>query len=128
MSNHNPDMGNKRLIQLAEILEAADENHASRGEPLYEQQIYTHPCGTPACALGHWAAANPQSWAFSSGAPYGLTTGSRWNQCAIDFHLGLDEIDELFGMFGCGLPSTSKEAASYIRGFVSRRMARGVQS
>ena len=123
MASHTPDLGNERLLQLAAILQVADEVHVHRREPTYDQQKYTHACGTPACALGHWAAANPESWVFECGVPVGRTNGSRWNQAAIDFHLSSQEYEELFGPFGCGLPKTAKSAASYIREFVARRQA-----
>lgn len=123
MSNHTPDLGNQRLLDLAAILDSADAIHLERGERAYDQEVFTHPCGTPACALGHWAAAHPESWVFHCGVPVGLTTGSRWNQAAMDFFVDEEEYEELFGAFGCGFAQTSKDAASYIREFVSRRAA-----
>lgn len=48
------------LEELACILDKADALHAEKGEPAYKQAAYAHASGTPACALGHWAAAHPE--------------------------------------------------------------------
>lgn len=116
-------LGNARLLELAQILDTADERHRERGEPTYDQQAFTHQCGSPACSLGEWAAANPESWRFSEGVPVGIEHGSRWIQCYIDFAIDENHYAELFGPFGCRNAQTSKDAAAYIRSFVARRSA-----
>ena len=123
----NQDEGNKRLLLLASILDTADQLHGQRGEPTYDQQRMTHPCGTPACALGHWAEARRDLWTIdvSLGAPlyvhrqtqtYGYVEGA-----VEDFALTEDDAEELFGEKGCGGAKTAMQASAYIREFVRKR-------
>lgn len=99
------------LLELAEILETADEKHLARGEPTYEQDFASHDCGTPACALGHWVAAkHPVEYKIQ-----------RWSWGQImqqDFGLDDEYADIIFGSDGCGRAQTAKDAAAFIRTFV----------
>lgn len=121
--------GMSRLMELADILDEADEQHWARGEPLYDQGSWLHPCGTPACALGHWAAANTDRWTTHILWKPLLTSVAAgvWHSsidCAqVDFCLDYDEASELFGGIGCGHAKTGKQAAAYIRAFVARKCA-----
>lgn len=111
----------ERLLALADILDKADELHTARGEPTYLQGCYTHPCGTPACALGHWAVANPDRWSFACGTPYLILSASGVSRCAqSEFGLSWHESEEIFGSEGCDFAETAKQAADYIRDFVAR--------
>lgn len=119
-------VGNRRLLKLADILSKADATHKKKSEPNYDQQFYAHECGTPACALGHWATAN-RRWVWL-GLKYDLfprlrnnSHGSTTEDAMEEFHLTEDEADELFEVDGCGNAQTAKEAARYIRAFVKRR-------
>jgi hypothetical protein len=106
--------GAKRLIKLAGILGRADALHKKRGEPGYAQERASHTCGTPACAGGHWNASinlSPDSirkGSFYHDETFGLSSEREWF--------------ELFGSTGCGDARTAREAASYIRGFVARKL------
>lgn len=116
--------GNAKLLRLAAILDTADALHAERGEPGYCQVLYQHGCGTPACAQGHWAAANPDRWEFIDGMTYlrnsHLTSkGAAMREFALDDEFG--EWGELFAEDGCDNAQTAAEAAAYIRAFVARR-------
>lgn len=122
-------IGNRRLLKLANILDTADAAHRKRKEPTYSQYEFTHDCGTPACALGHWAAANPRRWYFegslypqlrNAGSPY----TSPLDDACDEFSIDSDETQELFDVGGCGNARTAKQAAKYIRAFVKRRADR----
>jgi hypothetical protein len=109
-----------RLMELASILDTAVN---------YDQGIYIHTCGSPACALGHWAKAHPERWTFESAAPVlhsypnwkdGLTATQR--SAMIEFDLnGWNEVDDLFGSEGCDDAISGRHAAGYIRQFVRLR-------
>jgi hypothetical protein len=120
--------GQARLLELADILDRADEEHRAKGEPGYSQRRFLHHCGTPSCALGHWAAAHPERWTMMTGIP------GRWmpfNQIDPALTAGMHEFcitggewEELFEGIGCGGAKTAKQAAAYIREFVKRREQR----
>jgi hypothetical protein len=122
-------VGNRRLLKLAAILDAADKRHRERQEPTYNQAAFVHPCGTPACAIGHWAAANPRRWRISSIGPIGLVEprNSRplgvFQEAVKEFALDAHDYgwDELFSKDGCGSAKNGKQAAKYIRQYVARR-------
>ncbi len=114
--------GANRLLKLALILDTADALHKKKCEPRYDQNLYRHPCGTPACALGHWAAANPKRFTVT---PFGipLTATSYGIETAVlEFGIDFDEVEELFDVYGCGGAKTAKQAARYIRAFVKRKL------
>ena len=118
----NIELGNERLLKLAAILDVADAEHRKKKEPTYDQTEIVHPCGTPACAVGHWAAANPDRWQIRNECTY--LKGSRLGPISAvceEFVISDDEYRELFGMSGCGEAKTAKQAAKYIRRFVKRR-------
>lgn len=106
--------GSKRLLKLAKILDTADAKHKEKGEPTYDQCVDAHPCGTPACAGGHWNVS------------VGLTPGTMYR--AKSFYSsdtwGITDSEwlELFGPAGCNNAQTSKDAAKYIRAFVKRKL------
>lgn len=118
-------LGNQRLLQLAEILDTADERHRQRGEPTYHQTCYVHPCGTPSCAMGEWAAANPDRWILDVHKHRLLSRLSSDYLLAQCDEFGLSEAEraQLFGLDGCNNARTAKDAAAYIRWFVARRQS-----
>jgi hypothetical protein len=125
--------GLKRLADLAEILEKADAEHRMNGTPTYKQGAWAHPCGTPACAFGHYAGAHPEKfkifrprWGTSQ---YFITrrhsegfgnNDEAYELAREEFCLDEDEANELFNGYGCGGAQTSKDAAKYIRFFIAR--------
>lgn len=122
-------IGKKRLLKLAEILDTADAEHRKKGEPTYNQDQLIHPCGTPACALGHWAEYSRRLKIVPAncGSRYvvefkdSATFRPTIDQIAYDeFGLSATHADELFGFVGCGGAKTAKQAARYIRSFVKR--------
>src|SRR5689334_20106169 len=105
-------VGMNRLLRLANILDVADKKHRERKEPTYFQGYYDHPCGTPACALGHWAAHTPSRWKLISMTMndgnqdfYGL------DAAISDFGIDREESHDLFGGNGCDGAKTAKQAA-----------------
>lgn len=117
-------VGATRLIKLAKILDKADALHAKLGEPAYDQGAVIHPCGTPACALGHWAFHNPRRWCLDvfNGATLKVTGHSNTIPNGMG-EFGIDE-DESRALFGYTAdPNTAKEAATLIRAFVKRKLA-----
>jgi len=106
--------GNANLLKLASILDKADAKHRARKEPTYDQSKLRHDCGTPACAFGHWVSY-VNSRHISTAEKSKLTDFSR-----IAFNISGDEWSELFGMRGCCMARTAKDAAHYIRMFVAR--------
>jgi hypothetical protein len=118
--------GMARLLQLAEMLDRADEEHKRKGEPGYDQERYRHGCGAPACGLGHWAAANPDRWkldvdTYAPALKHGLTFIFGLRAAEHDFALTSRETLELFEVYGCNNAKTALEAAAYIRAFVARQ-------
>lgn len=122
-------IGNRRLLRAAKILDTADAKHKRAGEPLYLQRFFTHPCGTPACTLGHYAAHTPKRWAFDDGKrPYLTGAGDEaymshdsFEDACVEFDISLREAELLFGARGCNSATTAAEAAVYIRRFVRQR-------
>lgn len=114
-------VGNKRLLRLADILDKADALHKERGEPTYAQYRVMHECGTPACALGHWAYNNPRRWKFNSRGAESRETRltAVVKNGMYEFSLSYEESDALFGV-DADHP-TAKSVAKYIRAFVKRR-------
>lgn len=118
--------GLKRLLRLADILDVADAQHRAKKEPTYDQSTFKKSCGTPACALGHWAAHNPRRWKFdTTGHPYLRTTeplyGISFEDASQEFGIDHHAINELFEYNGCGRAKTGKQAAKFIRKFVKAR-------
>src|SRR5262245_31017735 len=111
-------LGNERLMQLALVLDTADEVHVAKHEPTYDQTVIHHECGTPACALGHWACANPDRWIMKSYTCFMRGSYSPRTDAMNEFALNMSEYDELFSSYGCGRAKTAKAAADYIREFV----------
>lgn len=120
-------VGNRRLLKLADILDKADVEHRKAREPTYNQRVIAHDCGTPGCAAGHWAFANPRRWRIDSNtfmtvlkaAPDKMGVDAIAEEFALTWH----QHDELFAYDGCGGARTAKQAAKYIRAFVKKRSA-----
>lgn len=116
-------MNVERLLELADVLDAAHERGTNYDQKMFFHDLYSgHPCGTPACALGHWAYANQDRWENCYNTP---TLKHRRNVSIFDavheeFGLNSTQASELFGGYGCGFAKDAKQAAAYIRDFVFR--------
>ncbi len=127
------EYGAERLLLMADALDAAQKRQDSL--PLHKrftmatwghEAIGTNECGTPACALGHYAVtkeAQSRGWNLSI---YGhLETPTRsdvMKSARKEFDINDQEIDRLFSGSGCGGAQTPREAANYIREFVFNKM------
>lgn len=131
-------MNKERLLNVAKAL------RESLKPEDFSMDMY-HVCGTPACALGHYAARPDLQSAFALGKDgrSGLFRASdeaqSWDQCiaycgpAICEHFDIsadqatdlfadgdtDEDDEVITEVGCGNPKNAIEAAEYIERFVA---------
>jgi hypothetical protein len=90
-------------------------------------------CGTPACALGHYAARTDLQRAFKLKHGDVQTTSGSPDVSGVCYeHFGLlelwghgDEWIELFADNGCGGATTPLQAAKYIEKFVARKAKGG---
>lgn len=140
----------KRLLNVAKALREAPEpkyfkmstfangssDWTGEGEPP------ENFCGTPACALGHYAARRDLQREFKiwTDKRYGYagilarSDGSSEFEAAAE-HFGLTydpydgdgEVYELFAPSGCGGAKTPKQAARYIERFVARKEKEGAK-
>lgn len=92
------------LLELATILDEVPNYE-------YDPRYYRTDCGTPSCALGHWAARKRPELI--------------WSVEFIPMHVWAELAYEAFGSWwglfnskGCGGAQTAKEAAAYIRDYV----------
>lgn len=119
-------VGNRRLLKLADILDKVDATSRKLKKPGYKQTRFVHPCGTPACAIGHWAAHNRRrGWSVEVNNAVGsITKNGSYNTITAgreEFDLDIAEYWRLFAGHGCGQARTGKEAAKFIRRFVAKR-------
>lgn len=118
-------MHKQRLLNVARALRESPDPDA------FDMTCYAHPCGTPACALGHYAARPDLQSAFrldeewmvpvlapASDGKYDIAL----QDPEVRLHFGLDitECCELFGRDGCGSAKSAVEAAEYIEAFCRR--------
>jgi len=98
-------------------------------------------CGTPACALGHYAARTDLQRLLKVsilkdryGTKYatmdrfgGVAGDGDWEEQDVKDHFGIDgeEFSELFDPEGCNNARTSLQAAKYIEKFVKRKQNTG---
>ena len=85
-----------------------------------------HFCGTPACALGHYAARRDLQREFRVITDHNGVRYLEDPMSAIDKsmkHFGLRDLEfqELFGAEGCGDAKTTKKAIRYIEKFIERK-------
>ena len=122
----------ERLLNVAKALEESPTPDAFMMELFTHHGSGDHPCGTPACALGHYAARKDLQNAYDISPTGYIETldedGVFSDRCPFNvarehFDLSKDEADELFDAGGCGNAQTIHEASSYIRKFVAERQA-----
>jgi hypothetical protein len=112
----------QRLLNVARALrESLIPDHFDMG-------IYAHHCGTPACAIGHYASRTDlQDLLFLS---KGGNLCSATTRDSIDYyeawvlqHFGItdEQSDELFSPQGCGNAETPNQAADFIEAFVAEK-------
>lgn len=92
-------------------------------------------CGTPGCALGHYAARRDLQRTFTLQTEGEMvdvcTANGEWVAFPLEdsvlevfeehFDLSASEVERLFGPDGCGRAKTPNKAADYIERFVKQR-------
>lgn len=124
-------MNKQRLLNVAKAL------RESKNPESFSMGMYTR-CGSPGCALGHYASRGDLQQTFvlaeSDGVdcPYEdsietddlgrikVGAGLTCNAQAICDHFEIDkkQAHELFAGSGCGMATTAKDAARFIEDFV----------
>lgn len=117
-----------RLDRLRKVVQALREVPREQ-KPYFTMGRYVHDCGTPACALGHFAARRDLQRPFKilpNGSP-GPKAEARyrgdWNllgEAGAYFGLDQDQMYELFNIDGCNYAKTPAQAARYIERFIKR--------
>jgi hypothetical protein len=105
------------------VVRALEEAKGPEGD--FDMSMFVHSCGTPACALGHYAARTDLQSEFQI-VRDGMKFGDSYRPISDGYpHFGFqiygpDYMSELFLMDGCGGAKTRAEAAAYIRDFIRR--------
>lgn len=90
----------------------------------FNMGTYSWICGTPACAIGNYAARADLQDEFTLDRLGNLNRndGDYYGSSSLEEHFGVgrDAAYELFGSRGCGNAKTAIEAAEYIEAFVAR--------
>jgi hypothetical protein len=124
----------ERLLNVARALREAPDNGNFTME-FYCWSGKEFDCGTPACAIGHYAARQDLQRLFfidEHGAlmvhyPNGdwniIVSSDPYNPSVPLQHFGIthEEWGELFYIDGCGNAATAIEAAEYIEQFVAKK-------
>lgn len=123
----------ERLLKVAQALR---ESSAPKD---FTMRCFVNECGTPACALGHYAARRDLQHAFKivveKGTDFDGTARLYYDVTENDGapiaydddftqqHFGLDayDLNNLFGGCGCDDAQTPKAAARYIERFVAKQ-------
>lgn len=110
----------ERLLNVAKAL------RESPNPEKFHMSAYARSCGTPACALGHYAARTDLQQAFilSLGflcTDYGAEIAFHSPKVRSHFDISREEAEELFSPDGCGGARTALEAARYVENFVRER-------
>lgn len=109
-----------RLLKVARAL------RESKRPKWFNMGQYGYDCGSPACALGHYASRRDLQRAFKLMGNNIKADGVRefvaYYEPAVYEHFGItaEESSELFCAHGCGEATTAKQAARYIENFVKR--------
>ena len=113
-----------RPDRLAKVSRALRE---SEHPEVFTMSFYTHPCGSPACALGHYVARHDLQRTFEPGpVPLVARTIRRIKGCygpEVTSHFGIAEHEakELFASDGCDRACSANTAADYIDKFIARK-------
>jgi hypothetical protein len=113
-----------RLDRLRKVVQALREAPRAQ-KSKFTMKCYVFVCGTPACALGHYAARRDLQRSFKLDdrgvkTSAGARLGSPAEERPIHDHFGItpEQADELFGMSGCDAAETPIQAARYIERFI----------
>jgi hypothetical protein len=115
-------MNKERLLNVAKALREAPEPEK------FTMTHMVHDCGTPACAMGHYAARGDLQDVFvidrgmrQKFAYVTLSNGGHnvWPSMMKHFDISRVECDELFEVDGCDRAETAIAAAEFIERFVA---------
>lgn len=135
----------KRLLNVAKALRESPKPKAFSMELFVYGEVsldcstrtlsQREPCGTPACALGHYGARRDlqkqfkielrQDGSFANLVYNDERAGPVWfDDNRIQAHFGIDEQEalKLFSADGCGGAKTTKKAAQFIERFVAKKV------
>lgn len=132
-------------IQQKRLLNVAKSLRESKAPKKFDMNFYVHGdiwaesaefCGTPACALGHYAARpdlqkllkieirnDGEENTFAQLVHRDGGHNASYSQRSVIEHFGVDqkEADALFAPNGCGGAKTPKKAAQFIERFVAQK-------
>jgi hypothetical protein len=115
---------NKDKIRI--VIKALKETpHADR----FSMESWGHPCGTPACAIGNYAARtdlqdelklipNERGWQQLTSARNGMAVAL--DDVSEMFDLSEVEADILFGPNGCGGANTTEQAVAFLEWYLTK--------
>jgi hypothetical protein len=112
-----------RLLNVARAL-----REAKTAECDFDMSFYVHECGTPACALGHYAARRDLQDRFKIvvGAAHSFLANASDGRSVMPgdvaghFAISIHDAGDLFDVDGCGGAKTPAVAAAFIEAFVAR--------
>jgi hypothetical protein len=125
-------MNKERLLNVARALRESKQPGA------FSMERYMHPCGAPACALGHYASREDlqsefklrhnipgdDEWLNASNGvvdKHGVPVHYDSSVIQEHFEIGWDDAEELFSENGCHFARTANDAAAYIYHWVKSR-------
>lgn len=129
----------KHLLDVVKALrEASGDTHLKAD---FTMKRFINPCGTPGCALGHYAFREDLQSEFMLRADITCIGAVLYKDVAGPHRLyfsdrrfkqyfglwNIEEADELFRDDGCGNAKTPLEAADYIESFVARKWPQWVK-
>ena len=110
----------QRMLNVAKALREATPGRFSQGD-------FGHFCGTPSCALGHYAARKDMQRTFGLTfwggrlTAYGDLVNGDFTPIQRHFGISNDEAWNLFGMFGCDDAQSPDEAIEFIEAFAAKK-------
>jgi hypothetical protein len=113
----------ERLLNVAKAL------RESKNPESFDMGLYVNGgCGTPACALGHYASRTDLQTAYRLKPDSEIIVRTSDGSCvdyntmdiADHFEIQGDDLEDLFSPEGCGSALSTIEAAEFIEAFVAR--------
>lgn len=87
-------------------------------------------CHTPACVLGHYALAHPETWEIREEEEPRLRSSPSYGEPLSDaahyFEISINEAIIIFSASGCNNACTGAQAAEFIRKFVFHHARRRI--
>lgn len=111
-------MNKERLLNVAKACRESPQPEK------FTMTRYGHCCGTPACAIGHYAARRDLQDAFmlTQSGGFVMNDGDYYStrdSVLSHFEITDNQENQLFESEGCGNAQTPQQAADYIEKFVA---------